>query len=249
MKQLIISNKSIIPFTIVVCLTLAVWFTWLYPALHSVQKALDYFAENFVSPTPELILMDGGIEFVDNVSDTMYVQNDFRIIFNVQEDTSFLYKTDPSTLVITPSTIYYNYKGKIKSFSLSGIKVDRPVHLTPKIVSQSIQKYSRLGFYLLSAFGMALLFIIQLITVLIGAGLATVTDAFSQGKFSFSQLFTFSGFVYLGFILLLFILHPRPGEIYGFWHVGLIAFFVIIFILTLILPRFYNGMNPSAMDG
>ena len=198
--------KILIPFLIIVN-TLFLFLSLEYPAVGKLKDHLSIYREAVSEDMPSIELSEEGIIFVGNLPYTKVLRN--GIIFTIDNgvDTVKLKSFPQKSIWLSNHTFLYRKTSKIVHVPLDSINIEMSGSYTGQDIEHKVDKFFGPIFTIILIFLFAATLLFIFLLILVGAGMGSIVDTFSNGPYGYKQLLKIASLVQLIWIIIAFVCH------------------------------------------
>jgi len=227
MKNML-SKKSLFLF-IIFLNSIIIGILIIIPLSNKILEYVKLYSQAFVEPFPEMMISSGKIEFLGPVPVKLTIDNSIQIICDPLPDEDYFATCPRNSVLISENFIWFKTNNGIKKYNLSEIKItDNPIKLSPSEVRSFLVKYAKLILQILSIVVFILIYFLQLLIVILGAGIGFMIDAFENGKFNFTQLINTASIFFTIFLVLNYVIFKLNWITIKFILINIVLFYLSI---------------------
>ncbi len=202
------------------------------PFINSFSNYIGGFISNIPDDMPQIHLDNKGMHLQGTMPFVLQSKHGSAILFTSHPDTIWLMDKAEYSIVISDSVVYFKTSSAIKKYPTEGWKSDDPVNITPQRLRWFVGFYMDVGRFFLHALAVMLGLLFTVTVVVIGAGVGSIADGFSNGPFGFRQLVRLSAVIFLLFTFAGVIASKWDVGFWNFWKTALPVFGLSLFALV-----------------
>ena len=221
------NSKLTIPFFIFIN-SLLVFFIWQYPNVMDLKNSVDTYREAISEDMPSIRFADDGIDFLGILPYTKELRN--GVIVHIDNDIdTVLFKSFPEKSIwLSEDTLFYRRHSDITKISLKSIHSDPPEVYTGAEIKLKVEKSFDMLFTVGLLILLGLTFLVLLLLTLLGAGMGSIVDAFSEGPYNYKHMLKIASFFQFVWLLVAVV-----GYFLGITHIGAILPILVFYLLSI----------------